>query len=320
MSSRWQLSRLLFPLFACALVAACTSRESAGTERSAAECSNGLDDDGDFLVDCTDTDCRAVCESDRGDAGGLDAGTFVPTDAGPPPDAPVHTCNAPLDIVFVVDVSTSMTEEAERLRGGIESIWNAARALATDVQFGLVVFVDDALAVNGCAPFASLASLQSELAEWRDFCSGNRSPSSDAANRDCAENSLDALWIAATSCPWRPGATRVVVHVTDDTFAERPTRLSSAVSVQTTYAEVAEALVSRELRLGAFAVPGAGEYCGAGSSPDVGRGFHAPYAGMPSLPLQTGGRAYDLRQVRSGTLDMAAAIRDLIEDEYCTLF
>src|SRR5690606_4598625 len=148
----------------------------------------------------------------------------------------------------------------------------------------------------------------------------NRSPSRDTYNTDCPENSLDALWIAATSCPWRPGATKVVIHVTDDTFLERPARLSGAISVQTTYAEVAAALVSRELRVGVFAVPGAGEYCGAGTSADVGRGFHAPYMGMPSLPEQTGGRAYDLRQVRSGTLDMAAAIRDMIEDEYCTLF
>lgn len=302
------------------LASGCTSRGSAGTERTLEECTNGVDDDRDLRIDCTDSECRAVCEGLAADGGGLDGSTSSPLDAGPPRDAPIPACNAPLDVVFVVDVSTSMSEEAERLRAGIDSIWNAASDLADDVQFGLVVFVDDALAVNGCAPFADLASLQTELAEWRDFCSSNRSPSSDALNSDCPENSLDALWIAATSCPWRTGATRVVVHVTDDTFAERPTRLSGEVSVQTTYAQVAQELVTRELRVGAFAVPGAGEFCGAGSSPDVGRGFHAPYAGMPALPEQTGGRAYDLRAVRSGSLDMAAAIRDLIEDEYCTLF
>ncbi|AKF07791.1 VWA domain-containing protein [Sandaracinus amylolyticus] len=296
------------------ILGACTSRGTPGREATFAECTNGVDDDDDGLLDCADTTCGAHCE---GGNGGGDAS--VPRDSGPRVDARI-TCDAPLDVVFVIDVSTSMREEAERLRTGVESIWNAAQDLTSNTQFGLVVFVDDAVAVNGCSPFASIASLQSELMRWRDFCASNRSPSSDLQNTDCTENSLDALHLAATTCPWRAGATRVIVHVTDDTFAERPQRLSDAVTVQHTYAEVASELVTRELRVGAFAVPGAGEPCGAGSSPDVGRGFHAPFGAMPSLPMQTRGRAYDLRAVRSGSLDMAASITELLADEYCTLF
>jgi hypothetical protein len=41
---------------------------------------------------------------------------------------------------------------------------------------------------------------------------------------------------------------------------------------------------------------------------------------MPSLPERTDGRAWSIREVRAGTLDMSAAITDLIADEYCTLF
>ena len=41
---------------------------------------------------------------------------------------------------------------------------------------------------------------------------------------------------------------------------------------------------------------------------------------MPSLPAQTGGRAWDLRDVRAGTLDMVEAIDRLFADEYCTPF
>lgn len=256
------------------------------------------------------------------DASSSDAGSFTRRDGALP------SCSSPLDVVFVMDVSTSMAEEAESLRTGVESVWNAARALTTNVQFGLVVFVDDAVAVESCAPFDDLPALQSELARWRDFCATNRSPVSDANNGDCAENSIDALWLAANSCPWRSGATHVLIHVTDDTFAERPEYLSRSIlfgggiPVQHTYAEVRDALVAREIRVGAFAAPGEGEDCGpnAGFSDNVGRGFHEPYLGMPSLPESTGGRAWNIREVRAGTLDMSAAISDLLEDEYCTLF
>lgn len=302
--------------------AGCTERREEPVESSAAECGNDFDEDSDGLVDCADPGCavHAMCA-----ASGADAGPTPTVDAGPRPDARVGpSCGEPLDVVFVIDVSTSMAEEADALRLGVESVWNAAQGLTTNTQFGLVVFVDDALGVGGCAPFPTVTTLQQELLRWRDHCATNASPVSDTSNSDCAENSLDALWLAATSCPWREGATRVLIHVTDDTFAERPTRLSdfggSGVAVQHTYAEVSDALFSRQIRVGAFAAPGAGEECGAGASSNVGQGFHEPYLGMPSLPERTDGRAWSIREVRAGTLDMSAAITDLIADEYCTLF
>lgn len=318
----------LLAAWACAVAAGCTTREAARTESSAGECSNGADDDFDGLLDCADPACavHAFCSLPPADGGAFDAGPMTIPDGGPPGDRVIGpSCSAPLDVVFVIDVSTSMADEAESLRTGIESVWNAAHALTSNTQFGLVVFVDDALAVGGCAPFADLGTLQSELRRWRDFCASNQSPVSMTSNSDCPENSLDALWLATTACPWRAGATRVLVHVTDDTFVERPARLSGflgtgGVEVQHTYAEVRDALIAGEIRVGAFAAPGAGEECGAGSSPDVGRGFHAPFMGVPSLPESTGGRAWSIREVRAGTLDMSAAIRDLLADEYCTLF
>lgn len=309
---------------ALALLPACTTRESSPTsELSADRCSNGIDDDRDGLGDCDDPDCGAHCSGV--DGGGLDVDGGGPHDSGPRPDVITPTCVAPLDIVFVLDVSTSMNDEAAALRDGIESVWNAARALTTDTQFGLVVFVDDALADGGCSPFADLATLRSRFDYWRSFCSSNQSPVSGISNSDCPENSLDALYLASQQCPWRPGATHVLIHVTDDTFVERPEMLSGflgsgGVEVQHTYAEVAAELVRLELRVGAFAAPGAGEACGAGASANVGQGFHEPYRGMPALPMQTGGRAWSIRDVRAGTLDMATAINELIEEEYCSPF
>ena len=45
-----------------------------------------------------------------------------------------------------------------------------------------------------------------------------------------------------------------------------------------------------------------------------------PYGAQIAIPVATGGRAWSLRDVRSGSLDMATAIATLIEDEYCTLY
>jgi hypothetical protein len=38
------------------------------------------------------------------------------------------------------------------------------------------------------------------------------------------------------------------------------------------------------------------------------------------LPMATGGRVWDIADVRSRTLDMATAITEMVENEYCTVF
>ncbi|MCB9602983.1 MAG: hypothetical protein H6721_09890 [Sandaracinus sp.] len=268
-----------------------------------------------LLVACGDDD-RPAARVDGG-GGGVDGG--VPRDASFV-DAPPTTCGAPIDLVFVLDVSTSMDDEIDAVAAGTERIWEAATALTPDVQLGLVVFVDSVVPVNGCGAFASYSALSSELrSRWLPFTESNEQPPSGGNNSDCAENSLDALYAAATQCPWREGATRMVVHVTDDTFAEPPTSLSG-VTVQRSYLETLSALTAREIRVGAFATPSPGNECALGPTPLAGQGFHESYGAQTAIPVATGGRAWNLRDVRGGTLDMATAISELIEDEYCTLY
>ncbi len=311
-------------VIAVAIGGGCSTRDGGGGagESSADACSNGRDDDGDGLVDCQDPACTVHpwCA-----AAGTDGGTSTP-DGGASTDGAPPACSDPLDIVFVIDVSTSMRDEIERVRTGMDSIWAAASALTSNTRFGLIVFVDNVIAVGGCSSFASIGEMQVEFARWRDFTTSNEQPAGGNMNSDCAENSLDALYAAATECPWRPGATHIVIHATDDTFAERPATLSpnilgsGGIPVQHTYAETVAALVTAEARVGTFAAPGAGEWCGAGTSPNVGQGFHESYMGMGSIPAATGGRAWSIRDVRAGSLDMADAIAEFAEAEYCTLF
>ncbi len=290
-----------------------------------ATCSNARDDDGDGLVDCHDPACGIFSFCSPHDAG---------TDASTAGDANVDagdggTCGAPLDIVLTVDVSTSMTGELAAIGDGITHLWDVAHEVSTDPRISLVVFVDDVLPVDGTPPFAAdggcmaftnVDDLRAQLAAWQTFCASNQSPVSHLANQDCAENSLDAI-VAGTMCPVRDGSRRVLVHVTDDTFVERPAVLSGewggGVVVQFNYLEATTALVDRGFHVGVFAETGIGDDCGAGRSPDVGRGFSGPLGAMSSLPEVTDGRFWDLREVRAGRLDMASEIEGWLRELAC---
>lgn len=284
-------------------------------ERGAREiCGNGSDDDGDGATDCADATCAstAACLATSTDAGMFDAGPadapFVLVDAQGP-DAPAVVECGPLDVIFVLDVSTSMEGSLNALRDGIGDVWDAATALSPDARFSMIVFVDDALAVNGCAPFATVSELRGAFDTWRSFCASNESPVSRAQNYDFPENSLDALYLAATDCTLREGATRVVVHVTDDTFLERPAVFSDAVTCQHTFPEVSRAFVAQQLRVASFH-----------DTADYPEGFSRPWESAPGLVEQTGGASFSLDEVVAGRLNMGEAIRTFVEAEYCTPF
>ena len=297
-------------LFLASLALASGCRDRSATEI----CGNGSDDDGDGATDCADSACAGVGTCTAPDTGGLDAGPmsldapFVFSDVPQEDGGPPTECG-PLDVVFVLDVSTSMEESLDALRAGIGDVWTAASALSPDPRFSMIVFVDDALAVDGCAPFASVDALRGAFDTWRSFCASNESPVSHAYNIDFPENSMDALHLASTACTFREGATRIVVHVTDDTFYEPPAVFSDSVSCEHTYAEVARAYVAFELRLATFH-----------DTADHPEGFSAPWEGNASLVDRTGGASFSLDDVVSGRLDMGESIRTFVQNEYCTPF
>jgi hypothetical protein len=301
------MKRLVFAAFAATVLGCGSTR---GPELGEGPCSNGLDDDGDMLTDCADPACALFSWCSEGDAGTRDAGRDANDldarldagDAGPP------ICSEPLDVVLVLDVSSSMTEDLARLRDLAPALWAAAMDASTEARISLVVFVDDALAVDACAPLSDAGALATELDQWRAFTTSNRSPVSEITNVDCPENSLDAIAAAVTGCPWRDGS-RVILHVTDDTFVERPAVLSGpfgpGVIVASTYLEVSDALAREGIELLALTANGPGQDCGGPSiSADVGRGFHTPFGTDVPLPERSGGEAWDLRAMRDGTFEL----------------
>jgi len=246
-------------------------------------------------------------------------------DAPPPYDAApddVEDCTQDIDILFVLDVSTSMSFVLDRLSGGIEEVWNYALTFSDEPdyspEFGLVVFVDDVLVTNGGLPYDSASSLRSEFDEWRAFTSSNDEPGgSPGFNDDCPENAIDALFAGATQFPWRPGALHIVIFATDDTFRENPETLGSAdLVVQHTYTEVLSEVLAREIRVAAFSAHVGVCWDGNDGEP----GFFTPYEGNPPLPEATGASVFDIQDVASGTISLTESIKNVILDEWCTPF
>jgi hypothetical protein len=198
---------------------------------------------------------------------------------------------SPLDLVLVVDVSTTMTG-IPRLRAALGTILARVEARGLDVRFGLTTFENDVVVHRRGAflePEALLAELDSQLLP------GAWTPDPDVPrqllNFEPEENVLDALHRSAVDFPFRPGARHALFLVTDDTFLEPPAVFSDGTPVLRSYAEVADALAAADATL--FSVHVAAR----------GRGLSAEYRGRPSLVEQTGGTWRDLSHLRAGAFE-----------------
>lgn len=299
-----------------------------------------------------------------GDAGG-DTGepetgpndSDIPTahDSSPDDDSDVPDdgiCTDVIDLVFVLDVSSSMGFVLDRLESQIGTVVGAANALAEGSHFGLVGFVDNhALDLTGDLEggrvHSGAPSLQAAFRNLRStYTNPNRNPGDGPTgpttqNPICEENALDALFAAANEFPWRDNATRVIILVTDDTFIERPDnygdRDGDGRTDRTDFpregdypaamnlSEVVTALQESRVRVYAFArtrAPGPFDLsrCGTGRRlpwPSVPNGWFEPYNGHPPIPEATDAAAYDIDQVRNGSLSLVETINEVVVDSYC---
>lgn len=285
----------------------------------------------------------SAASADEGDTGGDPGGSGAPTPgdstSGPPagedgddgsdgpspvifdlgtlPDAPgADTCIQDVDIVFVMDVSTTMGGFLATLADEILAVDQALAQfdLPHPPHYGLAVFVDDAALLNAGAPYPDAATLQADFQMWSTFTSTNQQVGGGNSNSTWPENSLDALWLAASGFQWRPADStlRIVIHTTDDTFWDGPT-VGNNVMVEHGYAETVMALQDAQVRVFSFAddIGGACEYL------DVAPGWSAPYQGQTALPEATDGAVYDIEAVLAGTVSLGDAIFASVEESYC---
>jgi hypothetical protein len=109
-----------------------------GSESGLAACSDSLDNDGDGLVDCLDAGCATLpeCMTPR-------------TDGGPRPDGFVECAGsidtgdnltAPVDIIWVVDSSGSMENDASTVQSNLDGF--AADIESRSIDFHVVLISD----------------------------------------------------------------------------------------------------------------------------------------------------------------------------------
>lgn len=275
-------------------------------------------------------------------------------DGGDTPDASASTdageCKEVIDLVFVLDTSSSMDFVLTKLQSQINDVVIASNQVAVDAHFGLIVFqdnhfIDNTGPMSGGVVHTSGATLQAAFGNYRDnYTANNRNPGDGISgpttqNPICEENSLDALYAAAADFPWRDNATRVVILATDDTFLERPDnygdRDGDGLTDKTdfpkegnypalrTMSETVSALQTAKVRVFSFSritQPAFFERCGTGRRfpwEDITDGWTTTYKGMAPIPAQTDGGNYDLDQVKKGTLSLATTINEVVLDSHC---
>lgn len=287
----------------------------------------------------------AACgPSERSTTGG-DAGV---TADGRATDA--EKCEDVIDVVFVLDTSSSMDFVLTKLEQQIEQVVTASNMVAADSHFGLIVFQDNHF-IDTTGPLAnglvhtSAQTLQTAFRYYKDkFTANNRNPGDGITgpttqNPICEENSLDALYAAAADFPWRDNATRVVIVATDDTFLERPDnygdRDNDGKTDKTdfpsegnypaahTMSETVTAPRDASVRVFSFSrikQPSILSRCGTGRRlawTDITDGWTTPYNNQMPIPDQTDGGNYDLDQVKAGTLSLADTINEVVLDSHC---
>ncbi|MCX4246034.1 vWA domain-containing protein [Paraliomyxa miuraensis] len=262
------------------------------------------------------SDTTAVDPSATTTADDADTGPTVYFDLGIIPDIPMTECQQSLDIVFVMDVSTTMGGFINLLANEMLAVDAAIQMLdlPDEPHYGLAVFVDDAALLNGGAPYANATALRDDFLMWAAFTASNQQVGGGNSNSTWTENSLDGLYLAANGFQWRPAetTTRIVIHTTDDTFWDGPT-IGNGVMIQHGYAETVQALQDQFVRVYAFA----DQIGGACNCMDVTPGWSTPFMGMLPIPEATDGGVYDINMVLSGAVSLVDAINAAVEESYC---
>jgi len=252
-----------------------------------------------------------------GTGDGDPSGTGPKFDVVGTPDASIpEGCIQDIDIVFVMDVSTTMGPFFDKLELEIGAVEEAIAMydLPSDPHFGLVVFVDDYTVVNAGVPYTDIDVLAADFAFWNDFTASNQQTMGGNSNFTWTENSLDALYAAADEFQWRPKAStlRMIVHTTDDTFWDGPT-VGNNVDILHGYGETVDILQDNEIWTFAFA-----DMLGGPSGDiDVAVGWFTPYMGEEPIPDQTGGTATYIVDVLNNVISIADTIGMSLAESYC---
>lgn len=291
----------------------------------------------------------------------IEPDTGSPADSGESPFQPpqdygaqsdVLTCRDSVDVVFVLDISSSMTAVLDTLTAEISKVVDAANKLAPDSHFGLIAFVDNhkldtSGPLSGGKVHTAAATLSAAFSHYKAvYTAHDRNPGDGPGgptlqNPICEENANDALYAAATEFPWRENSNRVVIIATDDTFLERPDNYGDRdgdgktdkldfpregdYPAKQKLAETVAALRDNKIRVFSFTrliPPGIFDLlrCGTGRRlpwEAVSAGWSAPYGSAEPIPAATDGKNFDLQLVFIGQLSLTETINNMVLESHC---
>jgi len=292
----------------------------------------------------------AACGPGSRTSPSLDAGDSDRADSGPWSGGDGGVCSEVVDVVLVLDVSSSMGFVLDDLQRDIGDVVDAANQLAADSHFGLIAFadnhmLDDTGDLEGGSVHTEAATLTSAFRRIQStYTDANRNPGDGPGgltlqNPICEENGLDALHAAAIDFPWRDNATRVVILASDDTFLERPDnygdRDGDGDTTSTSFPregdypaawtvpETVGALSDARARVFSFTrldPPPLFERCDTPRRfpwAHITDGWTTPYAGQAPIPESTDGRNYDLAEVQDGNLSLSDTISEVVVESHC---
>ena len=293
----------------------------------------------------TATDDTEPTDDNSDDDDGLDG---FGTDTTPQAPANPAVCTQDIDVVLVLDVSSSMGFVLTKLGAEIDGIVSAANKLKAGAHFGIVGFSDNAafgLAGSDAdgKVHTKASTLKKDFTTFKSvYMNHDRNPGDgpngpEQQNPICEENSLDALHMAASEFPWRPGAAHVIILATDDTFLEFPDNYGDRdgdgkedktnfpregdYPAKWTVANTVQAVKDAKARV-FTATRSSGSSCGTGrrhtgDSGSIAYGWSKPYNDQDPIPEQTDGKNFDLAQIQSNKLDLADMINGVVLETHC---
>ncbi|MCB9726975.1 MAG: VWA domain-containing protein [Deltaproteobacteria bacterium] len=116
----------------------------------------------------------------------------------------IFSPDARLDLLLVVDVTSSMSPVLESLRAGLLHMAVALGQAGLKIRYGLLPFSDLAAVYSPVPLSEDIYPVDVALGAWTTVTGG-----------DPPESGLDALQLALDTMDWQPGAQRALVLVTD---------------------------------------------------------------------------------------------------------
>lgn len=220
------------------------------------DASTGEDESTGGPVDDASTSEAAAVDESTGETTTSDADASTSASDASTGEAEVP-CAPMVDVLLSIDVSSKMTGSLIWLASELPAIDAGLRAAGANVSWSVVPWVDMVMEVDHLSNWGTAGAMQSaQIATvwWSDVAISGLQPDLTHPDEEVTDAGLVALAAAAdeTAAGWRPGATRVVVHVTDSPLAEAPAVLSG-FEITVKYEDVAAALVVGNVHVIAWA-------------------------------------------------------------------